>query len=133
MTRPNLLLIAAIALVVAFGVGYALGASGRQQAQQALAGMQEQVDLATARSAILTARVSLYNVNFGDAQRQLQDAQKPLTQARQRFDSAGNEAAVQAIGTALAHVQAAQELAGKLDQAANSQAAQALDALQAVK
>jgi hypothetical protein len=130
MNRPKLALIALVVLIVLFGIGYALGASGRRTAEQALSGTEQQIDIATARSLLLQARVSLYNVNFGDAQRQLQDALAPLTRVRQRFQKDGNDSAVASLSAALEHTQQAQTLAGKLDQAANTQAAQALQALE---
>ena len=133
MARAKLFLIGAVALLVVFGVGYALGASGRAVAERALSGTEQQIDLANARGLILQARVSLYNVNFGDAQRQLQDAQAPLTRVRSRYQKEGDDAGVQTISAVLAHIQNAQQLAGKLDQAANTQAAQAFEALAAAK
>ena len=133
MARAKLFLIGAVALLVVFGVGYALGASGRGVAERALSGTEQQIDLANARGLILQARVSLYNVNFGDAQRQLQDAQAPLTRVRSRYQKDGDDAAVQTISAVLAHVQNAQQLAGKLDQAANTQAAQAFETLAVAK
>ena len=133
MTRPRLALTALVVLVVVFGIGYALGSSGRRTAEQALAGTEQQIDLGNARALLLQAQVSLYNVNFGDAQRLLQDAQAPLTRVRQRFQKDGNDAAVGNVSAALQHAQQAQTLAGKLDQAANTQAAQALQALDAAR
>jgi hypothetical protein len=133
MNRPKLALIGVIVLIVVFGIGYALGASGRGAAEEALQGTDQQIDIATARALLLQARVSLYNVNFGDAQRQLQDALAPLTRIRQRFQKDGNDSSVATLSAALEHTQQAQTLAGKLDQAANTQAAQALEALDAAK
>ncbi len=133
MNRAKLALIGLVVLIVVFGIGYALGASGRRTAEQALAGTEQQIDVANARGLLLQARVSLYNVNFGDAQRQLQDALAPLTRVRQRFQQDGNDAAVSSISTALDHAQQAQALAGKLDQAANTQAMQAVQALEGAK
>ena len=133
MNRAKLALIGLVALIVVFGVGYALGSSGRRAAEQALAGTQQQIDIANARGLLLSARVSLYNVNFGDAQRQLQDALAPLERVRQQFQQDGNETALASLTTAIQHVQQAQTMAGKLDQGANTQAAQALQALDTAK
>jgi hypothetical protein len=133
MTRAKLALIGLVGLVVVFGIGYALGASGRRTAEQALDGTEQQIDVANARGLLLSARVSLYNVNFGDAQRQLQEALTPLDRVRQRFQKTGNDAAMNGVATAIQHAQQAQALAGKLDQAANTQAAQAVAALDAAK
>ena len=119
-----------VLVLVAFGLGFAWGASGRSTAQSALDGVLQQVDLSEARSRILEARVSLYNVNFGDAQRQLDDAKGPLTKARDRAQADGKKDAAAALTAALAHVQEAQRLAGRLDASANNQASEALKSIQ---
>ena len=131
MRIGKLILIAFVVLVVTLGIGYGWGASGRAAAQKALEDAREQADLSEARGRILEGRVSLYNVNFGDAQRQFEDAKAPLTRARDRYQSDGKRDAAEGIGAALAHVQEAQRLAGKLDPSANNQASQALDAIKA--
>ena len=130
MRAFKIVLAVIVLLLVALGVGYWWGASGRGAAQQALDDVRQQVDLADARGHILEARVSLYNVNFGDAQRQLDDAKAPLTRARDRAQAQGTRASADALTTALARVQEAQRLAGRLDQNANSQANDALKAIQ---
>lgn len=126
-------MIALVVLLVVFGVGYGLGSSGRSAAEHALEGTEQQIDIANARALLLQARVSLYNVNFGDAQRQLQDAMAPLTRVRERLQKDGNGSAVATLTAALQHCQQAQTLAGKLDQAANTETAQALQALDGAK
>jgi Tar ligand binding domain homologue len=117
-------------LVIALGSGYWWGASGRAVAQDALDGVQQRLDLAEARGHILEARVSLYNVNFGDAQRQLDDAKASLTRARDRAQAAGRKESADALSAALGHAQEAQRLAGRLDQNANSRANEALKAIE---
>jgi hypothetical protein len=124
------LLIVVVLLVVAVGLGFAWGASGRVALQQGVEDAQQQLDVLEARSHILDARVSLYNVNFGDAQRQLEDAKAPLTRARDRMQSEGKKNAAEAMAAALTHVQDAQRLASRLDQGANTQAGEALKSIQ---
>ena len=130
MRGTKLVLSFVVILLVVLGLGFAWGASGRRTAQRALDDAAQQLDLAEARGRILEARVSLYNVNFGDAQRQLEDAKTPLGRARDRYQQQGKRDAAEAIGAALARVQEAQRLAGRLDQNANSQANEALKAIQ---
>lgn len=130
MKGLKLVLTVFVVVIVALGLGFAWGASGRVTAQGALDEVRQQLDLADARGHILEARVSLYNVNFGDAQRQLDDAKGPLTKARDRAQAQGARAAADALTAALAHVQEAQRLAGRLDQNANSRANEALKAIQ---
>jgi Tar-like ligand binding protein len=117
-------------LVVVLGLGFAWGASGRVAAQRAAEDTKQQLDVAEARGKLLEARVSLYNVNFGDAQRQLEDARAPLTRARDRYQQDGRRDAAEGISAALAHVQEAQRLAGRLDPNANNQTSEALKAVQ---
>ena len=120
---------ALIALIVSFGVGYALGGSGRVSAQNALEEIRSRLDIAEARGQILEARVSLYNMNFGDASRHFEDAKAPLRRVHQRYQNAGKNAAASSIAAALEHIAEGQRLAGKLDQASNSKANDALEAI----
>jgi hypothetical protein len=130
MRGLKLVLTVFVLLIVALGAGFAWGTSGRVTAQGALDDVRQQLDVADARGHILEARVSLYNVNFGDAQRQLDDAKAPLTKARDRAQAQGTKAAADAFTAALGHVQEAQRLAGRLDQGANNRANEALKAIQ---
>ena len=130
MNAMKLALTGLVLLIVVLGLGFAWGASGRTAAQDALDGLHQQLDVAQARGAILDARVSLYNVNFGEAQRQLEEARTPLTRARDRAQKDGKRAAADAFSNALAKIQEAQGLAAKLDQGANSRAGEALRAIE---
>ena len=130
MRAPKLVLYAAVVILIVLGLGFAWGSSGRVTAQRALDDAKQQLDLAEARGRILEARVSLYNVNFGDAQRQLEDAKPSLTRARDRYQEQGKRDAAEAISAAIARVQEAQRLAARLDQNANTQANEALKAIQ---
>ena len=87
------------------------------------------VDLAEARGALLDARVSLYNNNFGDASGRFEDAKVPLRRVRQRYQDARRNDAASSIDAALRHVEEAQRLAGKLDPSANARAGEALEAI----
>jgi hypothetical protein len=129
MTRGRILLAVVVALVVCLGLGYAWGASGRAIIQTALEDSRQQLDLAEARGELLDARVSLYNNNFGDASRRLEEAKVPLRRVKARYQDDGNGNAASSIDAALGHVDEAQRLAGKLDPAANTRAGQALEAI----
>jgi hypothetical protein len=118
-----------VALIVCLGLGYAWGASGRRVVQAALEDSRQQLDLAEARGALLDARVSLYNNNFGDASRRLEDAKGPLRQVKARYQDAGESDAAASIDAALGHVDEAQRLAGKLDPSANTRTGEALEAI----
>ena len=69
-------------------------------------------------------------MNFGDAQRQLDDAKAPLTRARDRAQEQSKRESADALSAALTRAQEAQRLAGRLDQTANNQANEALKAIQ---
>ncbi|HVL66081.1 MAG TPA: hypothetical protein VM364_02335 [Vicinamibacterales bacterium] len=129
MTRGRMLLTGLVVVVVILGLGYTWGASGRRTVQRTLDESRQQLDLAEARGAILDARVSLYNNNFGDASRRLEDAKDPLRAARQRYQDAGESRAAASLDAALTHVEEAQRLAGRLDASANARAGEALEAI----
>lgn len=129
MTRGHILLTIVGALVVCLGLGYAWGASGRGVFESALADSRQQLDLAEARGALLDARVSLYNNNFGDASRRFEDAKEPLRRVKARYQDERESEAASSIDAALIHVDEAQRLAGQLDPAANSRAGEALEAI----
>jgi hypothetical protein len=129
MTRTRLVLAAIGALIITLGLGYAIGGSGRFTLQNALDDTRVRLDVAEARGHLLEARVSLYNVNFGDASRHFEEAKAPLRRVRERFQNLGKNAAAGSIGAALEHVEEGQRLAGKLDQAANAKANDALEAI----
>lgn len=129
MTRTKLILAAFVAAIVIAGIGYAMGGSGRYQLQSALDETRERLDLAEARGHLLDARVSLYNVNFGDASKHFEESKAPLRRVRERYQRVGKNAAAGSISAAMAHVDEAQRLAGKLDQASNAKANDALEAI----
>jgi hypothetical protein len=107
------LLIVVILIVAALGLGFAWGASGRVALQHGVEDAQQQLDLSDARGRILDARVSLYNVNFGDAQRQLED-KNPLTRAAIGARRMARKPPPRLVGGAHARADA-QRLASQLD------------------
>ncbi len=133
MTRAKLALWILLAIVVAIGGGYAWGAGGRREVQRTATAMELRADLAEARGHILEARVALYNLNFGDASRHLENAKRPLEQLKARLRDQSRDDLGGNVDTALVKVNEAQRLANKLDQSANSRAGEALTALEPVK
>jgi hypothetical protein len=129
MTRGKLVLSAVVALIVTLGLGYVWGASGKLSLSTALDQTRQQLDLAEARGHLLDARVSLYNVNFGDATRHFEEAKVPLRRAQERYQNAGDSAAAGRIAAALEQAAEGQRLSGKLDQSANAKAGDALEAI----
>ena len=125
----KLVLYGLVALLVCVGLGYGWGAYGRGALQTALDETRQQLDLAEARGHLLDARVSLYNMNFGDASRRFEEAKAPLRRTRERYSDQDKDDAARALGTALEQVDEAQRLANKLDPAANTKAGEALEAI----
>lgn len=130
--RGKLVLWVAGAMVVALGVGWVWGASGRFAAARSLEDAEQRLDLVDARAKMLDARVSLYNVNFGDASRALEIAKRPLERARERFRERGQQDLAARVDAALQQVEAARRLAGELDPSANARAAEAVKTLEAI-
>jgi hypothetical protein len=118
-----------VATLVALGLGFAWGASGRGALHTSLDEAKQQLDLAEARGQILEGRVSLYNNNFGDAGRHFEDSKAALRRMKARFQEAGSRDAAAGVDAALAHIEEAQRLTAKLDPAANNKATEALDAI----
>jgi hypothetical protein len=129
MSRGRLVLAAIGVLIICVGLGYAWGASGRGLVETALDETRQELDLAEARGALLDARVSLYNNNFGDASRRFEEAKEPLRRVKDRYQDGGESDAATNIDAALRHVEEAQRLAGKLDPGANTRAGEALEAI----
>jgi len=129
MSLGKTILAVVVALIVAFGIGYAWGSSGRSPIEQALNESRQQLDLAEARGHLLDARVSLFNVNFGDASQAFEEAKAPLGRVRDRLQKDGDSAGAAKIGTALDQIAEAQKLSGKLDQTANAKAGEALESI----
>jgi hypothetical protein len=125
----RLILIGLVVAVVILGVGYGWGASGRRALQTTLDDTSQRLDVAEARGELLDARVSIYNMNFGDASRRMESAKDPLRRMRQRYADDGKTDAARSIAAAIEHVEEAQRLTGKLDQAANSKTGEALEAI----
>jgi hypothetical protein len=125
----RLALIVLAIIVVLLGLGYVWGSAGRSAAEDALEGARQGLDIAEARGHLLDARVSLYNMNFGEASKRLEDAKDPLRRTRDRYRQDGDDDAARNVTTALERIDEAQRLAGQLDQASNSKAGEALDAI----
>jgi hypothetical protein len=111
-------------LVTAFG-GWLWGASGRWTAERERQALELRQELVEGRSALLDTRLDLYSVNFGEAIRHLEGARGLLRRAGERLKNLGRDDEVRQVQTALARIDDAQLMAGKLDQSANSRAGEA--------
>jgi len=114
-----------VALLVALGVGWVWGASGRLDISRSLELAELRHGLLEGRSAVLEARLDIYSVNFGEASRHLEMARSALRAADARLNDLGRQEEATQLKIALARIDEAQRAAGQLSQNANSQAADA--------
>jgi hypothetical protein len=115
----------AAGLAVALLAGWIWGASGRSEMARALQTSELRGELLAARAALQDARVAIYSVNFGEASGHLENARGLIGRAIARLQSLGRDEDVKQLETALARMDDAQRMAGKLDQGANSRAGEA--------
>jgi len=125
MTKAKLVLGIAAGLAVVLLAGWLWGRSDRSEVARALQVSELRGELVAARAAVLDARVAIYSINFGEASSHLEDARGLLGSAGDRLHSLGRDDAVGQLQTALAGIDDAQRMAGKLDQSANSRAGEA--------
>ncbi len=114
-----------VALLVALGIGWAWGASGRSDITHALRIAELRNGLLEGRAAVLDARLDTYSVNFGEASRHLEEARSALRAADAQLDGLGRQEDAKRLQIALARIDEAQRMAGQLNQDANSLAADA--------
>jgi hypothetical protein len=118
-----------VGLAVALLAGWIWGRSGRSDLARALQTSELRGELLGGRAAVLDARVAIYSVNFGEASRHLEGARGLLGRAAERLKSLGRDDELKQVQTALASIDDAQRMAGKLDQSANSRAGDAAKVL----
>jgi hypothetical protein len=128
--KTTLVMLVALALAVAGG--WIWGATGQWRAEAALARAGAGLHLANARGSMLAARVSLFEVNFGDALRSLESARADLLTAADALDRLRLRPEAAAARDVAARVDGARELTGRLDQSANTKLAEALRLLPAM-
>jgi hypothetical protein len=114
-----------VALLVALGVGWAWGASGRSDITRGLGIAELRDDLLEGRAAVLDARLDVYSVNFGEASRHLELARAALRAAEAQLNGLGREGEAKRLESALTRIDEAQRMAGQLNQDANALAADA--------
>jgi hypothetical protein len=122
MAKAKLILGIVAGLLVALLAGWIWGAWSQPDLAGPLQTSELRGELLGARAAVLDARVAIYSINFGEASRHLEDARGLLGRAAERLKSLGRDEDVKQLETALARIDDAQRMAGKLDQSANSRA-----------
>ena len=112
-----------VALLVALGIGWVWGASGRLDISRSLERAELRDGLLEGRSAVLEARLDIYSVNFGEASRHLEMARSALRAADARLNDLGRQEDATQLKIALTRIDEAQRMAGQLNQDANALAA----------
>jgi hypothetical protein len=121
-----------LATAVVFGVGWYAGASGRNALEQDRREAVARADFADARAQVLAGRVSLFQSNFGDANRAFIAAQDIVLRAQTRLRQIGDAAKAGQLEVALAQLREAGRLSLAFDAGAQAAAEQALRVLDAV-
>lgn len=119
-------------VLVALLAGFLWGSSGKSTLDRALQRSELRNDLLEARAAALAARIDVYNTNFGEASRHLEEARSVAERAAQRLDTLGRDDDVKQLQAALGSIEEARRLASKLDLTANARAGEAARAIEAV-
>jgi hypothetical protein len=114
-----------VALLVALGIGWVWGASGRADINRTLRIAELRGGLLEGRAAVLDARLDIYSVNFGEASRHLEAARTALRATDARLTGLGLQEEATRLKNALTRIDEAQRMAGQLNQDANSLAADA--------
>ena len=130
-TAKTVLIVIAVVLV-ALLAGFLWGASGSSTLDRALQRSELRNELLEAHAAALAARVDVYNTNFGEASRHLEEARSVAGRAVQRLDSLGRDDDIKQLQSALGSIEEAQRLVVKLDLAANARAGEAAKAIETV-
>jgi hypothetical protein len=125
MATTKFILRVGLTLLVAVGVGWVLGASGRSNSDRALQIADLRAELLEGRAAVLDARLDIYSVNFGNASRHLEAARTALRAANERLMSLRRTEDAKSLEAALTRIDEAQRAAGQLNQNANALAADA--------
>jgi hypothetical protein len=119
----------AIAILIALGVGWFWGASGKSGVSAERRALEERATIAEARVALHDARMSLRASNFGEAAKHLEAARMLATGLQARLREVGQPERAGHVEIVLAHVRDAERMTSALDRAAENATAQADDAL----
>jgi len=116
-------------VLAALAAGWAWGVTGKGDTARALRAAELRDDLHAGRAAVLDARLDIYNVNFGDASRHLEQARTAVRAASARLQAMGRDEDAARLQPALTAIDEAQQMAGRLNQDANARAAVAARAI----
>ena len=123
---------ATLALVVTFGVGWYVGASGSAALEQQRRDAVARADFSQARAFVLEGRVRLFQSNFGQANQAFDAARTIVIGAQTRLRQLGEAVRAGQLEVAIAQLREAQRLSLALDGAAQTAADDALRVIDAV-
>jgi hypothetical protein len=125
MPKWKLAGIALLVLIVTLLVGYFYGRSGTSALRAEVESQRLRLQLAESRGLLLDARVAVYLVNFGQASQHLTFAAPGLAAARATLAATRRPELAARIEAAERELNAARDLASKVNQDANSRAGEA--------
>jgi hypothetical protein len=129
MAKAKIVLWGLLVAVILVAAGWVWGASGRWAAQASLRDAELRLRLSDARGALARARVDLFELNYGQASRHLDQARSALEDAASRLDENRQPDRAGAVREALKKTLEAQQLASSVNTAANERAGEALKLL----
>ena len=130
MAKMKIVLWGLLDAVILLGAGWLWGSSGRWDAEAGLRDNQLRLRLADARGALALSRVDLFELNYGQASRHLQQAKDALNEVLGQLGSSAQKPMSDAVREALAKTVEAQQLAASVNTTANERAAEALKSLE---
>ena len=121
-----------LSLIVAAGIGWFAGSSGRSAAEHERAALEARAEFAEAQAILLQGRVSLFLSNFGDAMQRFRQAAERLGGIQSRMRAAGQVEQASRLQIAIASLGDAERAAAAFDTTkAQASADQAFGALRA--
>jgi hypothetical protein len=117
-------------VVLAFGLGWYVGASGRAALANEVEQTTLRADAAEVRASIQDARLSLGDSNFGEARRAIQRARLLAQRVEARLRRLGQADRAGGVQAVIARLDDADRLSGSLDAGAAGAAAEALRTLE---
>jgi len=116
-------------LIVAFGVGWFVGASGKSAIELERRQQDERADLSEARALTLEGRLALLRSNFGDATQRFNSARQVLERVQIKLRETNQPERAGQLEIALAHLRDAGRLSTALDATAQAAADEAVQAI----
>ena len=129
MTKLRLALAGLVAVLVVLFAGYLWGISGRGALEDRAGVLEARLRAAEAQRALAVARIDLFELNYGQASRRLEEARRAVERLAALVKREGPREALDPVQEAAGHTREAQQLLAQMDQAAGSRAASALQAL----